>query len=233
MSPRCVVHRLGQVGYRQAWSWQQALLKERFRGDAPAPADVCLMLQHPPVYTLGRGASLDHVKFDPMAETAFELIKVDRGGEVTHHAPGQLVVYPIMNLTRAPFKKDLHWYLRQVEQVVIETLGAFDIAGERVDGLTGVWVSDGRHAFPKSKIAAVGTHASKWITMHGFALNVSTDLAGFDRIVPCGLHDKAVSRIQDFRPDVQMVDVEDAVIAAVQNVFQVDVETTTAPPYES
>ncbi|KDO17770.1 hypothetical protein SPRG_16470, partial [Saprolegnia parasitica CBS 223.65] len=170
MAPRCLVHRLGVVGYRQAWAWQQQLLKERFRA-AEAPMDVCLMLQHPPVYTLGRGASLANVKFDPTKETAFELIKVDRGGEVTHHAPGQLVVYPIFNLTRDPFKKDLHWYLRQVEEVVIDTLSAFDIAGERVDGLTGVWVPDARHAFPKSKIAAVGTHASKWITMHGFALN--------------------------------------------------------------
>ncbi|KAF0719888.1 Aste57867_720 [Aphanomyces stellatus] len=228
----CVVHRLGRVRYRQAWDWQQRLIKERFT-DTNLPS-ACLMLQHSRVYTLGRGASLDNVKFDPSTTSdEFELIKVDRGGEVTYHGPGQLVVYPIFNLTQDPFKKDLHWYLRQVEQVVIETLGHFDIAGERVDGLTGVWVPDARHAFPKSKIAAVGTHASKWVTMHGFALNVTTDLADFDRIVPCGLHDKAVSSIEQFHPGVKMEDVEDAVVASLQRVFDLsDVHTTTAPPFE-
>ncbi|OQR91148.1 octanoyltransferase [Thraustotheca clavata] len=229
---KCIVHRLGLVSYRQAWNWQQQLVKERIRsGVSPAPLDVCLMLQHPAVYTLGRGASWDNVKFDPSKESGFELIKVDRGGEVTHHAPGQLVVYPILNLTRDPFKKDLHWYLRQVEQVVIDTLQAFDIAGERVDGLTGVWVPDNRYPFPKSKIAAVGTHASKWITMHGFALNVTTDLSGFNRIVPCGLHDKAVSSIQEFHPNVSMADVEEVVIKSMEKVFEIEMQQTTNPPY--
>ncbi|RHY26849.1 hypothetical protein DYB32_007225 [Aphanomyces invadans] len=136
----CVIHRLGRVPYRQAWDWQQRLIKERFR-DASLK-NVCLMLEHPRVYTLGRGASMDNVRFDTTAPNSdFELIKVDRGGEVTYHGPGQLVVYPILNLTQGPFKKDLHWYLRQVEEVVIQTLGHFDIQGERVEGLTGVDIS--------------------------------------------------------------------------------------------
>ncbi|RHY23139.1 hypothetical protein DYB25_007168 [Aphanomyces astaci] len=228
----CVIHRLGRVPYRQAWDWQQRLIKERFHDASLRSA--CLMLEHPRVYTLGRGASMANVKFDPSEPSDFELIKVDRGGEVTYHGPGQLVVYPILNLSQAPFKKDLHWYLRQVEEVVIQTLGHFDIPGERVDGLTGVWVPDARHAFPKSKIAAVGTHASKWVTMHGFALNVSTDLSDFDRIVPCGLHDKAVSSIQHFHPTVTMEDVQDAVVASLTNVFELQhVDTTTAPPFPS
>ncbi|CAK4081787.1 unnamed protein product [Aphanomyces euteiches] len=228
----CLVHRLGRVRYRDAWDWQQRLIKERFKDSTLK--STCLILQHPRVYTLGRGASLENVKFDPTATSDFELIKVDRGGEVTYHGPGQLVVYPIFNLTQAPFKKDLHWYLRQVEQVVIDTLDQFDIAGERVDGLTGVWVPDNRHAFPKSKIAAVGTHASKWITMHGFALNVTTDLSDFNRIIPCGLHDKAVSSIEQFHPHVKMEDVEEAVIKSLANIFHLThVDVTTAPPFDS
>jgi lipoyl(octanoyl) transferase len=120
--------------------------------------------------------------------------------------------------------------LRQVEQVVIETLAQFDIPGEREEGLTGVWVPDARHAFPKSKIAAVGTHASKWITMHGFALNVTTDVRAFDRIIPCGLQDKAVSSMYDFQSSITMTQVEDAVIHSLEKVFHIQIEHTTNKP---
>lgn len=174
--------------------------------------DVVLMQQHDPVYTIGRGGSMDNVKFDVHESL---LLRVDRGGEVTYHGPGQLVVYPILDLRY--YKKDLHWYLRRVEQVVIDTLKDVGVSSHRIDGLTGVW-SEG------CKIAAVGTHASKWITMHGFAINVHTDLAAFEKIVPCGIRDRKVGSIHEQIPDIHMSQVQSACITALGNVFNMDIQ---------
>ncbi|TMW55067.1 hypothetical protein Poli38472_013829 [Pythium oligandrum] len=218
---KCVAYRLGTVEYETAWNWQKELIQQRITASREGCAidhDVVLLLEHPTVYTLGRGATLDNVKFDPERES-LKLIRVDRGGEVTYHGPGQLVVYPILDLNY--HKKDLHWYLRQVEEVVIQTLARFDINGERVDGLTGVWVKEDGDEL--KKIAAVGTHASRWITMHGFAINTTTDLTAFDRIIPCGIDDRAVTSIERIRPEVTLTQVEDAAIEAIKQVFGVDV----------
>lgn len=232
---RCVAVRLGSVDYETAWGWQKELIRRRIaaaREGREVGHDAVLLLQHPAVYTLGRGATLDNVKFDPQ-EQRLKLIRVDRGGEVTYHGPGQLVVYPILDL--AHHKKDLHWYLRQVEEVVIRTLAAFDIKGERVDGLTGVWVEEpgqaptaGGYERDMRKITAVGTHASKWITMHGFAVNVATDLSAFDRIVPCGIDDRAVTSVERYRPATTIKDVEDAAIKALAEIFHLDIVDVTA-----
>ncbi|KAF4322434.1 hypothetical protein BBO99_00002494 [Phytophthora kernoviae] len=236
---KCVAYRLGSVDYETAWDWQKQLIQQRvlaLRSGQSVEKDVVLVLEHPSVYTLGRGGTMDNVKFDPEKDD-IKLVRVDRGGEVTYHGPGQVVVYPILDLTQ--HKKDLHWYLRQVEEVVIRTLGKLGIQGERVDGLTGVWVEEksrsgdeehckGNYERDMRKICAVGTHASRWITMHGFALNATTDLSGFDRIVPCGIDDRAVTSIERLCPDVTIKDVQDAAIEAIGEVLHLDMEDVEA-----
>lgn len=219
----CVAYRLGLVEYETAWDWQKKLIQERIaaaRQEQPIAHDAVLMLQHPSVYTLGRGATMDNVKFDPEKDDC-KLIRVDRGGEVTYHGPGQLVVYPILDL--AHYKKDLHWYLRQVEEVAIQTLAKIGIQGERVDGLTGVWVRENNDSDEMRKIAAVGTHASRWFTMHGFAINVTTDLSAFNRIIPCGIDDRAVTSVELKQPHVTLADVEKATVESLVKVFDMRV----------
>ncbi|CAH0477253.1 unnamed protein product [Peronospora belbahrii] len=232
---KCAVYRLGCVEYETAWEWQKQLIQKRvlaMRAGQVIEQDVVLILEHPSVYTIGRGGSMDNIQFDPDKERV-KLVRVDRGGEVTYHGPGQVVVYPILDLTH--HKKDLHWYLRQVEEVVIRTLANFDIQGERVDGLTGVWVEEQskshntglcRRHYERDmrKICAVGTHASRWVTMHGFALNVKTDLREFDRIIPCGIHDRAVTSMERICPDATIKDVQDAAIEAISEVFHLNME---------
>ncbi|MCS6815136.1 MAG: lipoyl(octanoyl) transferase LipB, partial [Cyanobacteria bacterium] len=195
------VYRLGVVPYQQAWQWQRSLVHAR-RMD-PNLDDVLLLLEHPPVYTLGQGASLEFLKVDP---TTVEMHRVERGGEVTYHCPGQLVAYPILNLKR--YQPDLHWYLRQLEEVAIRVLATYGLRGDRLPGFTGVWL-DGR------KVAAIGIKASRWITMHGFALNVCPDLSGFQRIVPCGIADKPVGSLAEVMPTIDPEEVGDRVIAAM------------------
>ncbi|GLI68314.1 hypothetical protein VaNZ11_012675 [Volvox africanus] len=188
-----VVYDLSQevVDYEQAWAWQRALLDRAAAAAADEGTRGCrnavLLLQHPPVYTLGAGSTTDHLRFIPDNST-IPLYRTERGGEVTYHGPGQLVMYPILDLQA--LKPDLHWYLRQLEEVVIQALDAVSgIRGERLEGLTGVWV-DG------AKVAAIGVRAKKWVAYHGLALNVVTDLSPFSRIVPCGIADRPVTSVK-------------------------------------
>jgi lipoate-protein ligase B len=169
---------LGLVPYARALELQRSVARARISG--AFAHDVLLLLEHPPVVTLGRSSKAQHLVASPaMLETrGVELFEAERGGDVTFHGPGQLVGYPIVNLRG--HRQDLHWYLRQVEAVLIRALDAIGIRAERSEGRTGVWTS-GR------KIASIGVHARDWVTWHGFALNVSTDLSYFDLIVPCGL----------------------------------------------
>jgi len=176
------------VPFERAWAWQRRL-QQRLLADPDGP-DALLLLQHPPCYTLGRGASEAHLRFDPAAPP-HPLFRIDRGGEVTHHAPGQLVLYPVLNLQR--HGADLHRYLRSLEQVVLNLLEELELPGERWPGRSGVW-RQGR------KLAAVGVGARRWISQHGLALNVDCDLAGFAAIVPCGIADRPVGRLADWRP---------------------------------
>lgn len=205
---RCQLVLGGMVPYAEAWEWQRSLLSARKLN--PALADVLLLLEHPPVYTLGQGATLAFLKFDPQT-SGHELHRIERGGEVTYHCPGQLVGYPILNLTF--HQPDLHWYLRQLEAVVIRVLANYGIHGERMAGMTGVWV-DGY------KLAAIGIKVSRWITMHGFALNVCPDLSGFDQIVPCGIADYPVGSLAQFIPNISVEDVRPVVIQAFAEIFQ-------------
>jgi len=206
---QCLLNNQGLVPYSVAWEQQRSLVAERIKD--PALNDVLLLLEHPPVYTLGQGASLEFLKFDP-TQDGYEIHRVERGGEVTYHCPGQLVGYPILNLRH--YQQDLHWYLRQLEEVLIQLLGVYGLKGDRVSGMTGVWLEG-------HKVAAIGIKVSRWITMHGFALNVCPDLSGFKRIVPCGIADKPVGSIAQFIPDIRIEQVRQDVAANFAEVFDV------------
>lgn len=175
------VVRAGVVPYREALEWQRTLARERIAGRLGH--DLLLLLEHPPVVTLGRTADPAHL----LGPRGVEIVEVERGGDVTFHGLGQLVGYPIFDLTG--HKRDLHWYLRTLEQALITALAELGILAERNPGYTGVWTGD-------RKIASIGVHVKQWVTWHGFALNVTTDLAQFERIVPCGI------------PGVEMTSVE-------------------------
>ncbi len=207
---RCWLYNQGLVSYPAALDWQRSLLKERVNN--PSLDDVLILLEHPPVYTLGQGARLEFLKFDP-DKTNWDVYRVERGGEVTYHCPGTLVGYPILNLQH--YRKDLHWYLRQLEEVLIRVLAVYGLKGSRLPGLTGVWLEG-------IKVAAIGIKVSRWITMHGFALNVCPDLTGFERIVPCGISDKKVGSLAEWIPEINMEQVRLLVAAAFASVFGVN-----------
>jgi lipoate-protein ligase B len=179
-APAAAMHvvRLGLVPYARGLELQRAIARARISGEIQH--DVLLLLEHPPVVTMGRSAKAQNLTASPalLAARGVELFEAERGGDVTFHGPGQLVGYPIVNLRG--HKQDLHWYLRQVEAVLMDALATFGIETQRSEGRTGVWTYD-------RKIASIGVHARDWVTWHGFALNVSTDLSYFDLMVPCGL----------------------------------------------
>lgn len=206
---RCWLYSQGLVDYSVAWKWQQQLVAER--RDNPSLEDVLILLEHPPTYTLGTGSDLKFLKFD-LDKGGHQVYRIERGGEVTYHCPGQLVGYAILNLRN--HRQDLHWYLRQLEEVLIRVLAGYGLPGERIPGYTGVWLQ-GR------KIAAIGIKVSRWITMHGFALNVCPDLEGFKRIVPCGISDKPVGSLAEFIPGIEFDRVRQEVAAAFAEVFEV------------
>ena len=206
------VERLGLLEYDKALEYQRAVSRARIAGTIEE--DVLLLVEHPPVVTLGRSAKNQHLLVSPelLAARGVELFEVERGGDVTFHGPGQLVGYPIIDLKR--HKRDLHWYLRQVEEALIRAIGAFGIAGERNAGYTGVWTQN-------RKIASIGVHARDWVTWHGFALNVSTDLGYFDLIVPCGIPAVTMTSVTlEAQGKATMDDVERAVVGAVGEVFE-------------
>ena len=177
--------RPGLVEYGEAWDLQRALAAARRAGRI---GDSLILLEHPHVYTLGRNADETHVLVDSarLAEIGATLFRIDRGGDVTYHGPGQLVGYPILDLRDRG--SDVHRYVREIEEVIIRSLADFGISAERLAGYPGVWAGD-------EKVAAIGVKVARWVTVHGFALNVDADLSYFDHIVPCGLHDKGVTSI--------------------------------------
>ena len=184
------VRRLGQRDYVEVWELQRELAAQRLAGKI---ADTLLLLEHPPTITLGRSARPEHLLTPPseLARQGTAVVETDRGGDITYHGPGQLVGYPILNLREPPHVPDLHAYLRRIEACLIDMLADFGVAADRFPGHTGVWVGcDTPHP---EKIAAIGVKVSRWITQHGFALNVCTDLAHFAHIVPCGIHDYGVT----------------------------------------
>ncbi|WP_299487836.1 lipoyl(octanoyl) transferase LipB [Acaryochloris sp. IP29b_bin.137] len=215
----CWLYQLGLVDYQKAWDWQRQLVCDRIHN--PQLPDTLLLLEHPPVYTLGQGASLDFLKFNP-DQSDFALHRIERGGEVTYHCPGQLIGYPILNLKH--HQTDLHWYLRQLEEVIIRTLGIYGLKAERIPGLTGVWLD-------QCKVAAIGIKVSRWITMHGFSLNINPDLSGFDQIIPCGIHNRAVGSLEQFIPNLDSAEVTATLLHQFSRVFDLDLRREGPEPF--
>jgi lipoyl(octanoyl) transferase len=182
----CTVEQLGLIDYAAALRLQQARARARKAG---AIADTLLLLEHPDVYTLGSNARRAHLLVPPerLAELGAQVFETDRGGDVTYHGLGQLVGYPILDLTR--HRRDLGWYMRSLEEVLIGVAADFGVRASRFPGAPGVWVGN-------NKLAAMGVHVSRWVTSHGFAFNVNTDLSRFDAIVPCGLRDRGVTSLE-------------------------------------
>jgi lipoyl(octanoyl) transferase len=214
--PAADVRRLGLVAYDEALELQRSLVEERRAGRI---GDTLLLLEHPPVITLGSRTRFgpNHViaSAEELAAAGITVVETGRGGDVTYHGHGQVVGYPIYDLR--PDRCDVHEYVRDLEEVIIRALETFGVEGRRVEGLTGVWVGpEGR----EEKVAAIGIRISRWITSHGFAFNVGTDLRHFRLIVPCGIADRGVTSLERLlgRP-VPLAEVEDAVVAAERAVF--------------
>lgn len=215
------VRRVGLVSYGEALEIQRRLVERRRAGDIP---DQLLLLQHPPVITLGvrtRNSRANVVATpEALAAAGVEVVETGRGGDVTYHGPGQLVGYPVISLK--PDRCDVHRYVRDLEEVMIRTAAAFGVEAGRVAGLTGVWAGN-------EKLGAIGVRIAKWVTSHGFAFNVTTDLEHFRLIVPCGIADRGVTSLEKLlgRP-VLMRDVEDAAAAAFAGVFDCSAADTGA-----
>ena len=197
------VYSLGQLAYREAWALQGELQDERIaakRDGRPLP-HVLLLVEHPPVFTIGKSGDTANIlaTADELAARGAEAVRVDRGGDVTFHGPGQLVGYPILDLDRLTTPegqplRDLHRYLRELEEVVIRTCADWGVTAGRVEGRTGAWVGPDAQG-PERKVCAFGVRCSRWVTMHGLALNLTTDLEWFDLIVPCGIADRGVTSL--------------------------------------
>jgi len=170
---------LGMQGYKKSWNFQKSLLKKRSNNEIN---DTLIFVEHEPVYTLGKNADENHILQNYPEE--IKTFHIERGGDVTYHGPGQLVGYPILDLR--DYKKSISWYMRTLEQIIIDTLSEFNIQADRKNELTGVW-------YKNEKIAALGVRVSKWITMHGFSLNINPDLNYYKSIIPCGIFEYGVT----------------------------------------
>ncbi|MBK6265397.1 lipoyl(octanoyl) transferase LipB [Marivirga sp. S37H4] len=195
---------LGELDYQQAWDYQEELFKKtieikisnRKSGKQDITPNYLIFLEHPHVYTLGKSGSEENLLLDQqgLKEKNATYYKINRGGDITYHGPGQIVGYPIIDLDN--FFTDIHKYLRLLEEAVILTLKDYGISAGRIPGLTGVWVDFEEGAENPRKICALGVKSSRWVTMHGFAFNVNTDLSYFNNIIPCGIDDKAVTSME-------------------------------------
>ena len=211
----CRVEQLGRVPYAAGLELQRERVAQRKAGEIP---DTLLLLEHPHVYTLGRNARKENLLFtrERLAALGAEVFETDRGGDVTYHGPGQLVGYPILDLTR--HRRDLAWYMRSLEEVFIRVAADFGLQAVRLRGCPGVWVGD-------AKLVAMGVHVSRWVTSHGFAFNVTTDLSYFEHIVPCGIRDKGVTSLEKLLGRrVAMESVTDSVIEHLGRVFELEME---------
>lgn len=206
--------KFGIMDYEQAHNLQKQILQDRIENKC---TDHLILLQHNPVITIGRSGDNKNI-IAPQSilnSQGIKVYEIERGGDVTYHGPGQLTGYPIIDLRN--YRKDVHWYLRQLEEVIIKFLSYYDIVGKRVSGLTGVWVGD-------EKIAAIGVAVKRWVTYHGFALNVNPNLSHFELIHPCGITDKEVTSLTKILGfDIDVREVEDKVITAFSDIFDVEI----------
>ena len=218
-----ILQDLGSQPYKQTWDYQEELLQQKIKAkqdDLEAP-DYLLFVEHNPVYTLGKNGKEKNLLINQqmLAAKGIEYFHINRGGDITFHGPEQLVGYPILDLDN--YKTDLGWYLRSLEEVIILTIGEYGLKGERSKGETGVWL-DAHVNGSERKICAMGIRCSRWITMHGFALNVNTDLSFFDHIIPCGIKDKKVTSLEkELGYKLSMNEVKQKVKSNFEKVFDV------------
>ncbi|MFM2117436.1 MAG: lipoyl(octanoyl) transferase LipB [Bacteroidota bacterium] len=228
MTTQVLYRDLGLLEYQQAWDLQENILQQSIAQKAQGlvPAHHLLFVEHPPVYTLGKSGKREHVLIDEqeMQERQIAFFQTNRGGDITYHGPGQLVGYPIFDLEQ--FYRDIGRYLRELEQVIILTLQDYGLKGERSSGETGVWLDPGIPGRAR-KICAMGVRCSRWITMHGFALNISNDLSYFNHIIPCGIPDKSVTSLQkELGTTLTVKEVKENVLQKFKQVFGVEISYT-------
>ena len=231
-----IVRDLGRMSYREAWDYQEKLLQENLaikvaRRHAESDennsnafdlhtSNYLLFVEHPPVYSLGKSGDAAHVLItqEELLKRGIEYVETNRGGDITFHGPGQIVGYPILDLEY--FGTDIGKYLRRLEEVIILTMADYGLKGERSEGETGVWL-DPQIKGRERKICAMGVRCSRWVTMHGFALNVNTDLAYFNHIIPCGIANKEVASLdQELKRSLDMDEVKRRIIIHFENVFE-------------
>lgn len=207
---------LGVCDYEKAWELQKRLVILRQQDIIP---DTLLLLQHPPTFTLGRSAKREHllVSASHLESERISVIDTDRGGDITYHGPGQLVGYPILRLDRSPNTPNLHGYLRKIEESIIIAVKQYGVVAGRFSGYTGVWLN--RDDSTHDKIAAIGIRCSRWVTQHGFALNISTDLNYFDYIIPCGIKEYGVTSLE--KEIGRKLTIEDAIDGFIPNFAEV------------
>tara|TARA_B100000586_G_scaffold252401_1_gene212312 strand:- start:777 stop:1418 length:642 start_codon:yes stop_codon:yes gene_type:complete len=197
---------LGLCSYKEVWDLQKNIQADRIAGK---DQDTLLLVEHTPVYTFGKNSDKNHL-LQHYPENV-QIFDIERGGDITFHGPGQLVGYPILDLNN--YKKSISWYMRSLEEVIIDTLDIYGLVAIRKDGLTGVWIGD-------EKIAALGVRISRWVTMHGFALNVNTDLNYYDGIIPCGILEYGVTSMEKLLDcKISMDDIKNNLISCFRNIF--------------
>ncbi len=231
---RLVVCSLGRMEYEPTWELQKRLQARLIAGKRRDPREdlphVLLLVEHPPVYTLGKSGDASNLLLseEGLARHGASFHRIDRGGDITYHGPGQVVGYPILDLDR--FFTDIHRYLRQLEETIIRTCADYSVVGGRVNGRTGVWVGPDEKGLER-KICAMGIRCSRWVTMHGFALNVNTDLSFFSHIVPCGIPDRSVTSLShEVGRPIPESEAMDRLIVHFAKQFQADVERLENEP---
>ena len=237
MSKKTHFIHLGLKDYKEAWDFQEKLFKETVdqkianrklpEEEQRLTSNYLIFCEHPHVYTLGKSGDENHLLANQalLQEKQAAFYKINRGGDITYHGPGQIVGYPILDLDH--FFTDIHKYLRFLEEAVIQTLKEYDLQSGRVEGLTGVWL-DGENDQKARKICALGVKSSRWVTMHGFAFNVNTELEYFNYIVPCGIQDKAVTSLsKELGHEVDLREVEEKLKAHLAQIFEMDLKESS------
>ena len=234
MNKQVVFEDLGMIDYQKSWDYQEKLFREvvdlkiaNRSNPIPVPTpNYLLFCQHPHVYTIGKSGDLGNLLVDQkgLDQRNATFYKINRGGDITYHGPGQLVGYPILDLDN--FFTDIHLYLRTLEEAVIRTLSDYDISAGRIDGLTGVWLDfETENSISPRKICALGVRTSRWVTMHGFSFNVNTDLDYFSNIVPCGIQDKAVTSMShELGAVIELKEVSEKLRQHLADLFQMDLK---------
>ena len=218
---------IGESSYKEVWDYQEKLLRENVehKRNGEHTTNYLLFTEHAPVYTLGKNGNAMHVLVSEQQrqQKGIEYFHINRGGDITFHGPGQLVGYPIFDLDQ--FKTDLGWYLRSLEEVIILTMAEYGLQGDRSKGETGVWIESSIKGRER-KICAMGIRCSRWITMHGFAFNVNTDLSYFNYIIPCGIQNKKVTSLEkELGQSVPMDEVKEKIRKNFERVFEVEIES--------